>query len=70
MRKELAMPGVRPSVEAVPATKVARPLLLVVVGLVAQLAFGAWWINAVTSLTIVWFLVKEGREAWETEESD
>lgn len=41
--------------------------LVVVVGLVAQLAFGAWWIDAVTSLAIVWFLVKEGREAWETE---
>jgi divalent metal cation (Fe/Co/Zn/Cd) transporter len=42
--------------------------LVVVLGLVAQLAFGAWWIDAVTSLAIVWFLVKEGREAWETEE--
>src|SRR5262249_8963295 len=35
-----------------------------VVGLLAQLAFGAWWIDPVTSLAIVWFLVKEGREAW------
>ena len=34
------------------------------------LAFGAWWIDAVTSLAIVWFLVKEGREAWERGESD
>jgi divalent metal cation (Fe/Co/Zn/Cd) transporter len=37
---------------------------IVIIGLVAQLAFGAWWIDAVTSLAIVWFLVKEGREAW------
>ncbi len=44
--------------------------VVVVVGLLAQLAFGAWWIDAVTSLAIVWFLVKEGREAWEVEEDD
>jgi divalent metal cation (Fe/Co/Zn/Cd) transporter len=44
--------------------------VVVVVGLVAQLTFGAWWIDAVTSLAIVWFLVKEGREAWEAEEDD
>ena len=44
--------------------------LVVVAGLVAQLAFGAWWIDAVTSLAIVWFLVKEGREAWDTEAGD
>jgi divalent metal cation (Fe/Co/Zn/Cd) transporter len=41
--------------------------LVVVLGLIAQLAFGAWWIDAVTSLAIVWFLVKEGYEAWESE---
>ena len=44
--------------------------VIVVVGLVAQLAFGIWWIDAVTSLAIVWFLVKEGREAWEIGEDD
>jgi divalent metal cation (Fe/Co/Zn/Cd) transporter len=44
--------------------------LVVVVGLIAQLAFGARWIDAVTSLAIVWFLVKEGREAWQAEEDD
>jgi divalent metal cation (Fe/Co/Zn/Cd) transporter len=41
---------------------------VVVVGLLAQLAIGAWWIDSVTSLAIVWFLVKEGREAWAGEE--
>jgi divalent metal cation (Fe/Co/Zn/Cd) transporter len=41
--------------------------LVVVVGLIAQLAFGAWWIDSVTSLAIVWYLVKEGREAWQAE---
>jgi divalent metal cation (Fe/Co/Zn/Cd) transporter len=44
--------------------------LVVVIGLAAQLALGAWWIDPVTSLAIVWFLVKEGREAWEVEEDD
>jgi divalent metal cation (Fe/Co/Zn/Cd) transporter len=41
--------------------------VVVVVGLLAQIAFDAWWIDAVTSLAIVWFLVKEGREAWDTD---
>ena len=37
---------------------------VVVVSLAAQWFFGAWWIDGVGSLAIVWFLVKEGREAW------
>ncbi len=41
---------------------------VVVVSLVAQAAFGAWWVDPVGSLAIVWFLVKEGREAWAGEE--
>jgi divalent metal cation (Fe/Co/Zn/Cd) transporter len=44
--------------------------VVVVAGLVAQLAFGTWWIDAVTSLAIVWFLIKEGREAFDTEAGD
>lgn len=40
----------------------------VVVGLLAQLLFDAWWIDGVTSLAIFGFLVKEGREAWAAEE--
>jgi divalent metal cation (Fe/Co/Zn/Cd) transporter len=44
--------------------------VVVVLGLLAQLAFGIWWIDAVTSLAIVWYLVKEGREAWKGEEGD
>ena len=43
---------------------------VVVVGLAAQLLIGAWWIDSITSLAIVWLLVKEGREAWDSEESD
>jgi divalent metal cation (Fe/Co/Zn/Cd) transporter len=41
--------------------------LAVVVGLVANLLLGAWWVDAVTSLGIVWFVVKEAREAWSGE---
>ena len=40
----------------------------VLAGLAAQALFRAWWIDPVASLAIVWFLVKEGREAWEGEE--
>ena len=40
---------------------------VVVIGLLAQLLFGAWWIDAVSSLAIVGLLVKEGREAWKSE---
>ncbi len=29
---------------------------------------GAWWIDSIASLAIVWLLVKEGREAWAAEE--
>jgi divalent metal cation (Fe/Co/Zn/Cd) transporter len=36
----------------------------VAVGLLAQLAIGAWWVDSVASLAILWFLIKEGREAW------
>ena len=42
--------------------------LVVVVSLAAQWAFGAWWIDSAGSLAIVYFLIKEGREAWANEE--
>jgi divalent metal cation (Fe/Co/Zn/Cd) transporter len=38
--------------------------LVVVMGLLANALFAAWWIDAATSLCIVWFVVKEAREAW------
>ena len=38
--------------------------LVVVLGLVAEEPTGVWWIDAVTSLVIVGFLVKEGHETW------
>jgi divalent metal cation (Fe/Co/Zn/Cd) transporter len=37
--------------------------LVVVAALVVQALAGAWWVDAVASLGIVWFLVSEGREA-------
>jgi divalent metal cation (Fe/Co/Zn/Cd) transporter len=42
--------------------------LVVVVGLVANFLLAAWWVDAVTSLGIVWFVVKEAREAWRGED--
>ena len=42
--------------------------LVVVVGLLAELALNAWWIDSVSALALIPFLVKEAREAWESEE--
>lgn len=41
--------------------------VVVVIGLTTQLLTGAWWVDPVTSLAIVYFLIKEGREAWSGE---
>jgi divalent metal cation (Fe/Co/Zn/Cd) transporter len=41
--------------------------LIAVVSLATQAISGAWWIDSVGSLAIVWFLVKEGSEAWRGE---
>ncbi|MBV9396961.1 MAG: hypothetical protein JO062_03220 [Bryobacterales bacterium] len=41
---------------------------VVVLGLAAQLTLSAWWVDSVFSLVIVYFLIKEGREAWEGED--
>lgn len=38
--------------------------LVIVVRLAAQWLIGAWWIDGIGALAIVWILVKEGREAW------
>lgn len=38
--------------------------IVVVIGLAAEALTGAWWVDSVTSLGVVWFLIKEGREAW------
>jgi divalent metal cation (Fe/Co/Zn/Cd) transporter len=41
---------------------------VVVLGLLAQLSLTAWWVDSVTSLAILWLVIKEGREAWKGEE--
>lgn len=41
---------------------------VVVVGLAAQWALDVWWVDSVSALVLVPFLVKEAREAWEGEE--
>jgi divalent metal cation (Fe/Co/Zn/Cd) transporter len=38
--------------------------ITVLIGLLVQAATGAWWVDSVTALAIVGFLVKEGFEAW------
>jgi divalent metal cation (Fe/Co/Zn/Cd) transporter len=41
---------------------------LVVGAQAAQFLIDVWWLDPVASLAIVWFLVREGREAWAGEE--
>jgi divalent metal cation (Fe/Co/Zn/Cd) transporter len=55
-------------VDAVESIACAWLALVVLVALAAQLLFGAWWLDAVASLSIVWFIIGEGREAWEGHE--
>jgi divalent metal cation (Fe/Co/Zn/Cd) transporter len=43
---------------------------VVVASLAAQWLTGAWWVDSVGSLAIVYFLVKEGREAWSGDECE
>jgi divalent metal cation (Fe/Co/Zn/Cd) transporter len=38
--------------------------LMVVIGLAVQFLTGAWWVDSVTSVAIVWFLCREALEAW------
>jgi divalent metal cation (Fe/Co/Zn/Cd) transporter len=41
---------------------------VVVAALIAQLLIGAWWVDPLASLGVVWFVIREGREAWEGEQ--
>jgi divalent metal cation (Fe/Co/Zn/Cd) transporter len=50
--------------DAVQAVTCGWLSLVVVFTLAAQWLVGAWWIDGVGSLAIVWLLIKEGREAW------
>lgn len=42
--------------------------VVVVAAQLTQLATNAWWVDPVASLGIVWFLIREGSEAWRGEE--
>jgi divalent metal cation (Fe/Co/Zn/Cd) transporter len=37
---------------------------VVVIGLLAQWATGAWWVDGVSALALTPFLIKEAHEAW------
>jgi divalent metal cation (Fe/Co/Zn/Cd) transporter len=50
--------------DAVEAVACGWLSFVVVLGLLAQLALDAWWVDSVTSLAILWVVIKEGREAW------
>jgi divalent metal cation (Fe/Co/Zn/Cd) transporter len=71
-RRKLAVAGKLGSralrADAVEAITCGWLSFVVVLGLLAQLVLNAWWVDSVTSLAILWFLVKEGREAWAGEE--
>lgn len=41
---------------------------VVVIGLAAQWLVHAWWVDAATSLVIVYFIFREAREAWSGEQ--
>jgi divalent metal cation (Fe/Co/Zn/Cd) transporter len=59
--------GSRARADAVESITCGYLAAIVVVGLLAQILTGFWWIDALTSLGVVWFLIKEGREAWRGE---
>lgn len=40
------------------------------IGLLANAAFGLWWLDPVIAFGIAALAVHEGREAWEGEEDD
>jgi divalent metal cation (Fe/Co/Zn/Cd) transporter len=50
--------------DAVEAVTCGWLSFVVIVTLAEQWLVGPWWIDGIGSLTIVWFLVREGREAW------
>lgn len=65
LSEELRSPALR--ADGVEAFACAWLAFVVVIGLLAQLALNAWWIDSATSVAVLWFLIKEGREAWEVE---
>ena len=61
LASQLQSPALR--ADAIEALACGYLSSVVVVGLGAQWLIGAWWIDGVASLTIVFLLVNEGREA-------
>ena len=43
--------------------------VVVLIGLVVQLALGAWWVDGAAALVIVALLLREGRAAWHGEDA-
>jgi divalent metal cation (Fe/Co/Zn/Cd) transporter len=64
--EKLGSPALR--ADAIEAVACGWLSFVVVIGLVAQLLLRAWWLDAITSVAIVYFLVREGREAWKGDE--
>lgn len=42
--------------------------IIVLAGVALNAALGWWWADPVAALTMIWFIVSEGREAWEGED--
>lgn len=70
-RRKLAVAGALGSralrADAVESITCGYLSVVVVAGLLVQRLTGAWWVDAATSVGIVWFVVKEGWEAWQGE---
>jgi divalent metal cation (Fe/Co/Zn/Cd) transporter len=54
--------------DAVESLACAWLALVVVLGLLLDLALGAWWVDPVTALAVLWLVIKEAREAWSADE--
>jgi divalent metal cation (Fe/Co/Zn/Cd) transporter len=54
--------------DAVESITCGRLAFVVVAALLVQLITGAWWVDPLASLGVVWFLIREGSEAWEGED--
>jgi divalent metal cation (Fe/Co/Zn/Cd) transporter len=65
--EKLGSPALR--ADAIEAVACGWLSFVVVIGLVAQLLLGTSWLDAATSVVIVYFLVREGPKAWKVDES-
>jgi divalent metal cation (Fe/Co/Zn/Cd) transporter len=68
LRLAEALPSASLRADAVESVACAYLSGVVIIGLLAQLALGAWWIDGASALLLVPFLIREAREAWEEEE--